>query len=111
MANAGALDQRITLQANTTTSDGMGGQIKGWANFADTPTVWAAVRAVRGSEVVAEGRTVAEGAWLFTIRYRGDVSEVNRIIWEGETYNITNVKRNGSRELFLVIEAMRGVAT
>lgn len=109
--NAGKLDQRVTLQANTTVSDGMGGNTKGWADFATTPTVWAGVKAVRGNEGMDEGGTVASGLWLFTIRYRADVNETDRLMWRNEPYNIRNVKRSSQRDLYVIIEAERGVAT
>jgi SPP1 family predicted phage head-tail adaptor len=109
--SAGQLDQRITFQANTATPDGMGGNTKAWANFATTPTVWAGVKAGRGNEGMDEGGTVASGLWLFTIRYRADVNEVDRLLWRGEPYNIRNVKRTSQRDLLVVIEAERGVAT
>ena len=111
MGSAGNLDQRVTFQRNTSTSDGAGGQVKTWGNLNKTPTVWAGVKAVRGNESVDEGGTVAAGLWLFEIRYRTDISEADRIQWRGENYNIRNIKRTSQRELNVVIEAERGVAT
>lgn len=111
MISSGQRDQRITFQGNTTVSDGMGGQVNAWAEIAENPRVWAHAKPVRGAEAVSEGRTVAEGAWLFTIRFRRDVSETNRILWNDEIYNITNVKRTTGRNRLLVIEAERGMAT
>lgn len=105
------LDQRITFQRNTPVSDGMGGQTKAWADLSDTPTVWANAKPVRGMETLEDGGTVAKAQHLFTIRYRDDVSELDRIVWRDESYNIRTVKRTSGRELFLVIEAERGVAS
>ena len=110
MANAGQLDQRITFQASTGVSDGAGGITTGWSDFAATPTVWAAVKAKSGGEAFADDRTNATATYSFTIRNRSDIDERHRIVWGGEAYNIRNVLRIGGRELFLVIEAERGVA-
>lgn len=107
---AGNLDQRITFQRNTPASDGAGGSTQSWANFATVPTVWANVKAKAGREGLDEGRTNATFVVQFTIRNRSDVTELDRIIWGGVAYNIRGIRREGSRELYLVIEAERGVA-
>lgn len=110
MARAGDLDQRITFQSFTTTPNGMGGEVKAWANIASVPTVWAGVVAGSGGEGFEEGRTNATATTTFTIRNRSDVSEVNRIVWRGENYNVRQVKRMGSRALYAEIVAERGVS-
>jgi len=102
----GALDQRITLQRYTTTADGGGGVTRTWSDLA---TVWAGVMAKSGRESLEEGRINATFAVVFTIRNR-DVRETDRIIWQGENYNIRGVLREGGRAMYLRIEAERGAA-
>ena len=58
---------------------------------------------------MTEGRMSATYIVLFTIYNRDDLSEVDRILWNGEAYNIRNIRREGGRKLRLVIEAERGV--
>lgn len=106
----GGMDQRITLQRYTEAADGIGGVTRAWANLAATPTVWAAVKAKAGREGMDEGRVNATYVVLFTIYNRTDLSELDRILWNGEAYNIRNLRREGGRKLRLVIEAERGVA-
>ena len=106
---AGELDQRVTLRSYTQTPDGMGGQVRAAADFATTPTVWAKVQPVRGSEKFQEERTAAVSTYLITIRYRDDVNEGHFVRWRGSDYNIRNVKRTSGRELNLVLECERGV--
>lgn len=109
----GQLDQRITFQRITTTSDGAGGSTVAWANLPSNATVWAKVqtRVGRvGREVMVEGRMTAQSPVTFTVHYRGDVSEMDRIVWAGENYQIRNVIRHGGRKLFLEIDAERGAA-
>lgn len=103
-------DQQITLQAQTATPDGAGGSVVGWANFATDATVWAAVRALAGNEQFSEDRTTATAKVLFTIRNRDDVTEKDRIVFEGLAYNIRTVMKDGPRKMYLKIEAERGVA-
>jgi SPP1 family predicted phage head-tail adaptor len=107
----GKLDQRITLQAKSTASDGGGGRIETWANFASVPSVWAHVRPMSARETMADERMTATAETMFTIRYRSDVNETHRLLWQSEEYNIRSVRRRGGRELYLEIVAERGVAT
>jgi SPP1 family predicted phage head-tail adaptor len=106
----GKMDQRITLQRPTETPDGLGGTVRSWADLAANPRPWANVIAKAGRESMVEGRTNATYIVLFTIYNRSDLSELNRIVWNGEAYNIRNLRREGERKLRLVIEAERGVA-
>lgn len=106
----GQLDQRITFQRLTATPDGGGGTVRAWANLASDATVWAKVLTRVGREVMVEGRITAQSPVTFTIHYRGDVSELDRILWNGEYYQIRNVIRRGGRKLFLEIDAERGAA-
>lgn len=110
VVRAGELDQRITFQAVTKTPDGGGGTTEAWADIATDPTVWADPQPLYGKEGVEDGARNATGAWLFKIRNRQDVDETHRIMWNGEPYNISRIMRRGSRELYLTIEAVRGVA-
>ena len=110
MARPGNLDQRITFQAVARVSDGAGGSTEVWSNFASNASVWASVRALSGRESFAEDRTEATAKVLFTIRNRNDVTEKDRIMFDGLAYNIRTVMRDGPRPLYLKIEAERGVA-
>lgn len=107
----GKLDKRVTFQAYTLASDGIGGQVKTWANLATNPTVWASVLAGSGREAFLEDRTTATAMVMFTIRNRDDLDERMRIQWDGETYNIREIKHEGGRPLYLRIMAERGVST
>lgn len=104
----GSLDQRITLQGYTTAGDGGGGSEEAWADFASVPTVWASVTPMSGGERMEDGAFNASGMWKFTIRNRADVSELDRIKWGGDFYNIRQINRTGQRALYLEIMAERG---
>lgn len=108
--SAGSKDQQITLQRMTSTADGIGGTTRVWANLATDAHVWAHVRAKAGREQMDEGRMAASFTLLFTIYNRSDLTELDRIRWNGENYNIRGLRREGGRNLDLVIEAERGVA-
>lgn len=106
----GRMDQQITFQRKVQTPDGGGGVTEAWANFASNATVWAAVKTRVGREVMVEGRMTAQSPTTFTVHYRSDVSETDRILCDGEAYQIRNVIRHGGRKLFLEIDAERGAA-
>lgn len=111
MARIGKLDQRVTFQTNTQVSDGMGGLENGFANFTSMPTVWANVLPLAGGERDELGGVNASGRYLIMVRNRQDINENDRMIWGGESYNIRNVRRAGTRELYLKFEVERGVST
>lgn len=107
----GKLDQRIILQRQTEAPDGGGGLVRTWGNVANNAYPWAMVRAKSGKEGLDEGRTNATFVVVFTIYNRSDLSEKDRVIWNGETYNIRGILRMSGRKLYLQIEAERGVAS
>lgn len=109
MTEIGRLDQRITLQRYTETPDGIGGVTETWADLATTPKVWANVKPRLGRENMAEGRMTATLLSTFTIRYRADVTELDRIIWKGEPWNIRRIMRVSQRQQYLEVDAERGV--
>ena len=104
------MDQRVTFQVPTLTSDGGGGNVAAWADVPSTPTVWARVMPKSGREGMTEDRVSASTVYEITIRNRSDIDERMRIVWLGENYNIRSVLREGGRPLYLKIEAERGVA-
>ena len=105
----GRMDQRITLQRLVKTPDGAGGYTESWANLPANPCPWAKVTAKSGRESMVEGRIAAQFTVLFEIYNRDDVTETDRILWQGAAYNIRGIRREGGRALRLVIEAERGV--
>lgn len=108
--SVGELDQRVTLQAPQRVSDGLGGVTKTWADFTDTPTVWARVEFRSASEQDEAAQTTARQVVRFKLRNRQDVDERHRIVWRGEPYNIRTVRRLGVRAMYMMIDAERGVA-
>jgi len=106
----GELDQRVELQKFTRSPDGQGGFTETWTTEA---TVWAHVRPQTGREREFADRQTAEAGYLVVIRYRDDVDETWRFKWlnTGRLMNIRYVQQRGGRELYLPIEAERGVAT
>lgn len=102
---AGALDRRITIQANATVIDQNGQPVPGWTTRA---TVWAQVKQTAGREFLAAEQILAEERAVFLIRWRGDIAATDRILWDGKTYDVKWAREIGRRQgLEITAEAMR----
>jgi len=102
----GKLDARITFEQEQTSADGSGGQTLSWVTFA---SVWAHVKPVRLSEEERQGAVRATRGYLFTIRRRGDLDETMRIAWNGESFNIREIRLPRGRAMYMDIMAVAGV--
>jgi len=104
----GELDKLIAIQRETLTPDGRGGQTVSLTNV--VTDLFAHVRPRSGREGERYDRINAEAAYLFVIRYRDDLKESDRILWDGVQYNIQAILTRGGRSMYLEIDATRGVA-
>jgi len=86
--NAGILRDRITIQNYTTTYNVLNEPIKAWTDFA---TVWAEVLINQGREFWGAKKLDAELSGIIKIRFNHDITELMRIIYDDETYQITAV--------------------
>ena len=103
----GQMDQPITLQRLTATPDGIGGTVRAWE---DLCSIWAKVTPRLGREAMVNGRMTAVTPVTFEVYNATDVTELDRIIWNDEAYNILNILRAGGRRLHVEIDAQRGDA-
>lgn len=92
MINAGDLDQRLQIQANTPTKDAMGGLVDSWATAA---TVWGQVLPKDGSgrEYLRGQQVNADVTHVIRMRYYSGLTVRHRILNEGSTrtFNIVQV--------------------
>jgi len=100
----GRMDRRIQLQVKVETQDASGEPIESW-NALDT--VWAEAIPLRGTERFASQQTAAEADTRFKIRYRSDVTVENRIVFDGDNYDITAVMEIGRREALEILATRR----
>jgi SPP1 family predicted phage head-tail adaptor len=94
---AGQLDRRITIQSFTTSTDDFGEVIKSFTTLANT---WAKVVEKSGSEGEEGNQIVATQKVEFFIRYRSDINEQMRIVYEGNTYTIEAILNADARKAF-----------
>ena len=103
----GELDQRITIMRDVETPDGYGGNTTAPTLI---HTLWALVRPISGNEITDYDRINAKAKYLFVVRYPIDILDSDRIEWEGTSFNIRLRKEPKGRDLYMQIEAERGVA-
>jgi SPP1 family predicted phage head-tail adaptor len=103
----GELDQKISIERSSNVSDGMGGNVTTWAEvFAP----WALVRPMSGNEKTDFNQVYGDANYLFVVRYPLAVLDRDRIVWDGDYYNIRFRKKPTGRKKYMQITAERGVA-
>lgn len=95
MMPAGRLDRRVTLQQVAETRSSSGDVVQSWSELA---TVWAGVQQPSGRTAFEATERQARGDAIFRIRYRDDVTAKNRILYQGDIYEILAIKEIGRRE-------------
>lgn len=108
MFRPGELDQKCDFLREVRTSDGMGGVELSTENIQQN--VWTKVRPLSGKESERFDKLNAEELTLFVTRYRTDIEEDDRIVWEGVGYNIRHIPRKSTRSMYSEFYAERGVA-
>ena len=91
----GELDERITLQTKTESTDTSGDRTHTWA---DVVTLWAKVIHIKGKERFEAARLTEVADIEVFIRYRGTISKDNdRIVYDGGQYDIYSTQEVGRR--------------
>lgn len=101
---AGLLDRRIRIERRVERVDDSGQVVLDWVKRAE---VWARVEPLGGRENFGQDQFVATGDLRFTIRWRSDVTPLERIVYDGREYDIVTVADVGRREALLVVGSAR----
>lgn len=104
---AGKLRHRITLQRKTVQPDIFGGSVDTWTDTA--VNVWASVEPLQGRELSIAQSVSAETTTRITMRYRADVLQADRIVFDGKFYNLQSVIDSEMLHQQLVIMASEGL--
>jgi SPP1 family predicted phage head-tail adaptor len=94
----GSLNRRIEIDVMALSSNGQ---------FTWTPlaTVWGGFQQLTPSERDADGRIVGIERWRFTIRWRGDVTSANRIVYKGRIFRLIATSDPTGDQRYLIIDA------
>lgn len=102
------LKHKVRLERLELTDDGAGGQTRQWKLVSE---VWAYLKQTSGSERLQNDRLTGIASFTATIRYRSDVSEVNRIVFEGKSYQIRSYEDIEFMKKWITLSLESGVAT
>lgn len=95
---AGLLDRKITIQAKTVTQSDSGEEVETWSTLA---TVWAHKIENRGAERFTARQLTGNAVRTFQFRWSTTLSVLtveNQLVYEGVTYDITDVREIGRHE-------------
>ena len=104
----GKMDKRISILREVQTDDGHNGFVSTYPKVCDA---WAEIFIASGTENYKFGRVFEKDNYVFVIRSRSDVTIATDDIVDycNERMNIRHVTKIDGRELYLAIEAEKGV--
>lgn len=105
--NAGRLDRRITIQRATVAADAFGTPIETWADWACT-NAHLSYPATGSGEQQHDAVHLATTTVIFTIRYRPGVLHTDRIVYDGNNYDITRIAESAGPGKTAKQQAPRG---
>ena len=105
---AGRLRHKVTIQEPVKSQDPeTGAVINGWR---DVVTVWAEITDLSAREFIAAQAVNSAVTTRIVIRFRRGVTNRNRIMYQGDIYNITGVLAdNRSGREYLTLPCVKGV--
>jgi len=98
MMKAGELDRRIMIEEKTVTNSDSGEEIITWLPLV---TVWARKIEAKGAERFSGQELFGAAVKTFQIRwslYASTITTKHRLLFDGRTYDITDVREIGRRE-------------
>jgi SPP1 family predicted phage head-tail adaptor len=100
--NPGLMDELVTVQQFTTTTDSNTGEkLQSWSTYS---TPWGRIQeSESGSESVDSDRREAKQTVTFSMRYDSGINPKMRIVWENKYYNIINIA-DLERRMYLRIQ-------
>jgi len=101
---AGLLDRRIRLERRVEETDASGQSVPRWLPLAE---VWARVEPLGGRRQFGQEQWVATGDVRFTIRWRGDVNPLHRVVYGEQVFEVVSVAEEGRREALLIVGRAR----
>lgn len=98
--NIGRLNRRIDILKYDVTRDEYGGEQREWVV---QRTLWARIEPVSGTEYFKSQQVEAQNITTITIRYRTDITVLNRIKYLDKTYEIIGISDNHTSHKMLTL--------
>ncbi len=92
--NAGKPDRRITIQRKTVSHNALNEPVEIWN---DLVAVWAQMLGQTGQEFFANDQVLSEYKVVFRIRWRRDLKDTDRVMFEGRAHDIHSIRELGRR--------------
>lgn len=102
MRSIGRLDQPITIQELSTTSDGMGATIESYTTLSNSPK-WAEYIPVRGLERLYADKLESQVTFKLKVRRDTRVTATCRVIHGTKTYRIYGGPEDYQRENYMIL--------
>ena len=102
MYRPGELDQRIEVFRLIVSDDGYGGETQTPSSLG---VFWAKVKPMGGNEKKSQERVHDTANYRFILRYTDQIKEDDYIAWNGSEFNVRMIRDDGSRNLYLEIDA------
>ena len=86
---AGMMREVITIQAEATTTDELGGMVSVWT---EQTTCWAEVMPITGYEKFNYGQVYNKVDFKMRIRHRTNVTTKHRVLWRTRKFNVEYIQ-------------------
>jgi len=96
---SGKMNKRVVLESNTPAQDGYGEPIESWSTIA---TVWAEQLSAKGSERFRGEQNSGFEDIVWRIRYRTDVDNLDRLTYNGKTYDLLGAIEEGNKDSLIL---------
>jgi SPP1 family predicted phage head-tail adaptor len=88
----GKLNRRIVIQSRDSGTDDAGQPVQTWTTLA---TVWAHILGATGMGYIKAGVDGVEvNAYSFRIRYRTDLDAADRVVFNGQNFDVKSVRHD-----------------
>lgn len=100
----GQLDRRVTLRRRTVTPNALNEAVE---TFSDLAVVWAQVLALSRRDQFVGEQNLNLSTLRFNIRYRSDFTTVDRVVYRGKEYDVTDVAEVGRKDGLSILGVAR----
>ena len=102
----GEMKHQVTVERGTTSDDDCGRRTTTWI---PVDNIFCAIKQKSGSEKFAQDTIRTVKMKSFITRYGVDIVESDRLLFNGQYYNIKTINNVAERDIWLEIDAEQGV--
>lgn len=103
-----SLRHRLQIQTLSLVSDGQGGSVETWSELA---TVWGKLEPASTTERLYANQIEYQRSHKAVIRYRNDVTQTMRIVFENRYFQIKSVHSPDERNAYLFLDLQENQGT